>query len=279
MPPPLTNSSEVSSPIRRMVSARRPAELGHGPALDQPDHPGPDRVAGRRVAQARDLALVAHDTHQGEAGPGHDRGGELRGLLRGEQRRAPGTDVHGGPAGGPVGHVKLQADPDPRVAVAQRAVHHVKLGRGVGHDGDLLPRRLVRGQRPQRRPVHGGVGHQQVVAGARGLQPQGLGQRIAHDPLVARGGQRPLDQEPAAQRLGRDPDRQPGRAPGQVRRVRVEGGQVDQGQRRVLLGGGAVVAGAEVVAAGAGVAAGPAALVNGHGCTVDRRPGNMNTVR
>ena len=219
-----------------------PVELRDRTALDQPDQLSPDRMAGRRVAQAGDLPLVTHHADQAEARAAGDRLREVRRLLRRVQRRPPGADVHRGPAGQRApGDVEFQADPDLRVAVTQHAVHHVQVRLGVGHDRDALPGLVVGGQRAQRPPVHGRVGHQQVVAGAHGVQPEGFGQRIAHDTPVAGRGQRALDQVAAPQRLGGHPDRAARGPARHVGGIAVEGAQVHDGQRRVKVRGGAVV--------------------------------------
>jgi len=219
-----------------------------------------------------------HHPDQAEARTPGDRPGEVRGLLRGVQRRPEGADVHGRPAGQRApGNVQVQADPDLGVAVAQHAVHHVQVGLRVGHDRDVLPGPAVRRQRPQRPAVHGRVGDQQVVAGSRVVQPEGFGQRIAHDAPVAGGGQGALDQEAAAQRLGRHPDRMAPvpverRPAGQVGGVPVEHAEIDEGQRRVQVGGGAVVPRADGLRGAVRNESGmTAALVDRHARTVDQR--------
>ena len=206
-----------------------PVEFRDRTALDQPDQLSPDRVARRCVAQAGDLPLVSHHADQAEARTACDRLGEVRRLPRRVQRRAPGADVHHGPAAQRApGDVEVQADPDLRVPVTQGAVHHVQVRLGVGHDRDVLPGLAVGGQRAQRPPVHGGVGHQQVVAGSHSVQPEGFGQRVAHGTPIAGCGQRALDQVAAPQRLGGHPDRTapvPGqrRPAGHVGGIAVEG--------------------------------------------------------
>ncbi len=127
------------------------------------------------------------------------------------------------------------------MAVTQGAVHHLQVRRGVGHDRDVLPGLAVGGQRPQPPPIHGGVGDQQVVAGAHGVEPEGFGQRVAHGTPVAGRGQRAFDQVAAAQRLGGHPDRAARGPAGHVGGIAVERAQVHDGQRRVKVRGGAVV--------------------------------------
>jgi hypothetical protein len=95
-------------------------------------------------------------------------------------------------------------------------------------------RHLV-GRRRQRRPADGRVRHHDVVA----IQPQRLGQREGED-AGQPGVERPVDQRPAAHRLGRQPYALAARAAQQVGRVRVERVEIDGDERRVQIGGGGV---------------------------------------
>jgi hypothetical protein len=146
------------------------------------------------------------------------------------------------------------------MAAAQDPVHHVQVRGRVGHYRDVPPGLLVGGQRPQGARVHGRVGDQQVIAGAQAVQPEGFGQRVAHQPPVAGAGQRPRDQEAAPQRLGGDPDRAAGRAAGHVGGVPVERVQIDDGQRRIEVRRGPVIPGAQVIGS-RGAWPGPAGAV------------------
>jgi len=70
------------------------------------------------------------------------------------------------------------------------------------------------------------------------VQPDRLGQRIAHNAPVSWLGQGALDQVAAAQRLAHHPDGHPAGPSHQVAGVTVERGEVHHRERRVKVGGG-----------------------------------------
>jgi len=127
------------------------------------------------------------------------------------------------------------------MATAEGRVDEVKVPGGVDGHGDVRTRRLVRGKRAQRRAVRGGVGDEDVLARAARVQPERLGQRVAHDAPVSWLYQDALDQVPAAQRLAHHPDGQLARSSHQVGSVPVERGEIDHGEGRVEVGGCPVI--------------------------------------
>jgi hypothetical protein len=133
------------------------------------------------------------------------------------------------------------------VAGADRGVDEVEVAGRVDRDRDARPGCVVGRQRPQRRPVGGRVRDQQVVAEADRVQPDRLGQRIAHNAPVSWLGQGALDQAAAAERLAHHPDGHPAGPSHQVPGVTVERGKVNHGERRVKIGGRPVIPGIPIL--------------------------------
>ena len=184
-----------------------PDQLRHRTALDQPDQLGSQRVPGRCVAQAGDLALVPHHAGQAEARAPGDRPGDAGRLLRraAAYRRVPmctaGLRASGRQDTSRSRQTRISGWPSPsaRSTTSRCASESAMIVMCC-----LAASSAARFRSARRSTV---VGHQQVVAGAGGVQPEGFGQRVAHDAPVARCGQRALDQEAASQQLRRHPDR------------------------------------------------------------------------
>ena len=81
-------------------------------------------------------------------------------------------------------------------------------------------------------------------------QPDRLGQGVRHHAVPAGPGQHPFEQGAAAHRLAGDPERFAAGAGRQRGGVGVEGGQVDHGERRLEVRGGAVEASLQIGAFG-----------------------------
>jgi hypothetical protein len=150
------------------------------------------------------------------------------------QRRAADADVHERPAAERApGRVQFEAHPDVRVPGPGRVVDHVEVLGRVDHERDRVPGHRVGRQGRERRTVRGRVADHQVTARAGGTQPQRLGQGVAEQARVPGPGQHPPQQETAADGLAGDPDGAAAGAADEIGGVVVEGGQVDDGQRRV----------------------------------------------
>jgi hypothetical protein len=181
-------------------------------------------------------------SHHPEARAPLDEGREVGELLGGAQRGAAGADADPA-AERPQGGVHLQADPDLLGAVAARGVDEVELRGVVQHHADRGGQLGVRGEFGVAGAVGGGVGEQDVAETGAG-QPDRLRQCVAHDPGEAVAGEHPGEEFAAADGLAGDPDRLAGGAADQVVGVGVEGFEIDDRERGVQVGGGAVVAGA-----------------------------------
>src|SRR5437763_8877877 len=119
------------------------------------------------------------------------------------------------------------------MSVAEGGVHQVEVCHGIDHDRHRCAGRLVRGQPAQRLVVGGRIGDHDVGGRALLDVPDGLGEGVAHEAFDPRAREHALQQVPAADRLADHPDRLPGRTSPQVIGVRVVGGQVDHGERRI----------------------------------------------
>ena len=199
-----------------------------------PHRAGVQRPAGRVVAHPGDLRLVGHQPDQPQAGPGHDRGGQLGRLRRGADggaaRPGPEPAAQRDEAG-----VEVHADPDRlRAGHAGRGLlDHVQVVGAVHHHADRGRGGRVAGQPGQRRPVRGRIGHHDVVAGPAGGQPQRLGQGVGQHAPEAGHPQHPLDERAAADRLAGQPDRLARCPPGHGGRVGPQRGQVNDRERRL----------------------------------------------
>ena len=237
MPPPLTISSSTNSLSAATIAARRAASSLRRAPLHEADRGAAQPPPRRPVGDAGDLPLVGHQRVEFDLRPPLDLPRQRHRLLDRPHRRALRPDLDP-PAQRPPAGVDVDADPDRRRAAAQHRLDRLQVLDAVDHHdrrfvgaGDRAQRQLL--QRPE---VGGRVGEQQVVEALLG-QPQGLRQRVGHQPgEAAVAPQRRLDQRPAAQALGRDPDRLAAR-PGQHRvRVRPHRVEVDEGERSLDLG-------------------------------------------
>jgi len=175
-----------------------------------------------------------------------------RGLLRPVYRAAPHPDVQP-PARQPPGRVQVDAQPQHLAPVrGDRGVDEVELLQAVHHQGDPAGEARVGTDGPQRRPVRGRVGDEDVVGHPVLDQPDGFRQAERHHAGPARRRQYPAQQRAAPHRLARHPDARTGGARGHRGGVRVERRQVDDRERRIELGGRPVETGTQPVCAGHG---------------------------
>ena len=145
--------------------------------------------------------------------------------------------AHGAPRG-----VEVETHPQLPVPGAHGGVDQVEVLDGVDHERHLGPGVLVAREVAQRGAVHRRVADEHVVAGAVPDVPERLAQRVAHEPRDARPVDRALDEGAAPQGLGGEPDREPRRPRDEVVEVGVEGVEIDDRERRVEVGGGAIPA-------------------------------------
>ena len=194
--------------------------------------PGAHQRVRRPVADAGDVALVAHHAGELEARPRDDRAGECRRVVRRPQRRALRSDPHP-PASELEARVEVQADAH-RARPARRrrgGIDQVQVVGAVDHQ-HRRRRDVERAELCQRRALRGRVAEQQVVEPVL-VQPQRLAQRERHEPEEAGTALRLAQQRPAAHRLARHPDRLARRAAHEVGRVGPERVQVDDRERRL----------------------------------------------
>ena len=213
------------------------AQFRRRAGLHRPDERGAHRVPGRRVAEARDLALVAEHADERETRP---RAGSSRRTAppppgsRSGDRQVP-TCTTGPSASGRQDmsrsrQTRIAGWPAPSVASMKsrwpaESTVTVMCCRAAARRPPAPAAR--RGPRSGRRPA----GRRR----AAGVQPERLGQRVGHDAPVSWPGQDALDQVPAAQRLAHHPDGHAAGPPDQVARVGVERGR---GRRRRTAGPG-----------------------------------------
>ena len=243
MPPPLTISSSTNS-LSAATTARSPRrQLLRRAALHEADRGAAQPPARRPVADARDLPLVGHQRVEFDLRPPLDLARQRHRLLHSAHRRALRPDLDS-PAQRPPAGVEVDADTHRRRSGAEHRLDRLQVLDAVDHH-DRRPagvRHRAQRQLAERADVGGRVGEQQVLEPLLG-EPQRLRQRVGHqpgEPLIA--AQHLLDQRPAAQALGRDPDRlAPGPSQHRVR-VRPHRVEVDEGERRLDLGEDRLVA-------------------------------------
>ncbi len=207
VPPPLTKRSCATARTAATTSARRPASSRADIRCIVRIAAPISGLSRRAIADARDVALVAHEPVELELLARDDRLREQRGVVGRAHRRAPGADLHPAAQRPPAG-VDVEADADrPAAGLADGRDRELEVLDAVDHDRHALAR--PGRQLAQGGAVDGRVGDDQVVV-AVPRQPQRLGQREGEDSLQS-GGQRALDQRPAAHGLRGEADRRPAR--------------------------------------------------------------------
>ena len=215
---------------------RRPplGQLLRRALLHEADRGAAQAMARGPVGDAGDLALVGHQRVEFDLRPAFDLARQRDRLLDRVDGRALRPDLDP-PAERPPAGVDVDADADRRRVGAEHRLDRLQVLDAVDHHQRRPFGVAGRAQRQlaQRRRVGGRVGEQQVGVAAFG-EPEGLGQRVGHQPGEARvAAEDLLDQRPAADRLGRHADRL---APGAVEqrvRVRPHRVEVDEGKRRL----------------------------------------------
>jgi hypothetical protein len=218
-------------------------QLSRGGGLQAADH-RPLQPRSGIVPQPGDVALVAHQAHELEAGPPDHIAGNRDHLVGSAQRRSLRADAQA-PAGQGVAEVHLDADADGAAGGAARRVDQVEVIGGVDHHYGPI-RSLEAAELPHGGAVGRGVGDEQVLE-AMLVEPERLRQREGHEAAVTRVALQDHAQErPAPDRLARDPQPCALGAPQHVGGVPPQGVHVHQGERRVQRGGGGLVARVEL---------------------------------
>ena len=186
MPPPLTKRSGATSETAATIAARRSRISAIDARCIRRIPKFRSALAGRRVADAGDLALVRHQPDQLDARSPGDLLGEAPSRLRGADRGALRADLQA-VAERPEADVDVDRDRDDRRAAADRELDQVELRRLVHHqDGRCAGlSRLELRQPRDRLPVGRRIGDQQVTMAGLG-EHQGLRDREAEDALEAR---------------------------------------------------------------------------------------------
>ena len=217
VPPPLTNSSAVTSRTASTIWGRRRRMSRSEADCMRRIERASQGAAGDPVADPGDLALVGH--HAGQAGARAllDLGRHLARPLRSSHRRALGADPRQLPAQRPPADVQVEADADLGRAAPDRRLDQVEVRRAVDHR-HRRARWLGDGQLDQLRErlaVGGRVGDDDVLEALTG-EPQRLGQRERRGCPGTRGrargcGAGPRPSAPTSRRCG-SACRRPGRA-------------------------------------------------------------------
>ena len=159
--------------------------------------------------------------------------------------RALGADAHAAAERPPAG-VDVDADAQRSLAASagapvERAVDQVELLDAVDHHAHAALRAFggELGERAQRAPVGGRVGDEQVLGAVVG-EPQGLGQGEGERAREPGAGEDAFLQGAAADGLAREADRLGGGAADEVVGVGPQRVEVDERERRLQLGGGAL---------------------------------------